>query len=108
MVFEHTGDIGMKLASFFIAQELATAFRAKYKVNDKVCEGLRHDCDALSGLDKFLRMTYPGLQPGLSPCGPSALAGLKTAAISPQPSVVTPTPVPAIDSAGSAWCAGLP
>ena len=40
MVLEDTGDVGVKLASLFITQKLATSLRAKHEVDHKVGEGL--------------------------------------------------------------------
>lgn len=79
MVFENAGDVGVDLAAFVVAQEGATVFGAEDEVYNDVGEGLRHVCDALSGLAGFMRRIDPGLrssdslQPGLSHGGLSAL-----------------------------------
>lgn len=81
MVLKDAGDVGMKLAAFLVAEELAAAFRAEHKMNDDVGEGLGHGGVALTGLEKFVGIIDLGLrssdslQPRLSQDGPSALTG---------------------------------
>ena len=41
-LLEDASDVGVDLAAFFIAKELAAVLRAEHKVNDDVGEGLRH------------------------------------------------------------------
>ena len=49
VVLEDASDVGVKLPTFLIAQELATALRREHKVHDDVGEGLGHSGDVLSG-----------------------------------------------------------
>ena len=42
VVLEDAGDVGVKLSTFLIAQELATAFRGEHDMNDDVGERLGH------------------------------------------------------------------
>jgi len=50
VVFENAGDVGVKLAAFLVAQELATTFRGEHEMNNDVGEGLGDDGDVLSGV----------------------------------------------------------
>jgi len=50
VIFERTGDVGVELPAFRIAQELVAEFGAEHEVHDDVGEGLGHSCDALTGL----------------------------------------------------------
>jgi hypothetical protein len=73
MVLEDAGDVGVKVAALFIAQELTPTFRTEHEVNDDIGERLGQERAALTGLWTFSTAVYPGLQPGLSHCRPSAL-----------------------------------
>ena len=50
VVLEDAGDVGVKLAAFFVAEQWASLLRAKHEVGDNVGEGLRHRWGALTGL----------------------------------------------------------
>ena len=49
MIFENTGDVGMKLAALVIAQKLAAALGTEHQVNDDVGKGLGHEVTPLQG-----------------------------------------------------------
>ncbi len=62
MVPEDARDVGVELAAFLVAEELAAALRAEYEVNDDVGQGLRHADVALTGLERFVATVDLGLR----------------------------------------------
>ena len=62
VVFENASDVGVELAAFLVAQELATAFRGEHKMNDDVGERLGHGVFWLAGLYRAVLVGQSGVK----------------------------------------------